>query len=68
MILLAEKEESNNQNRGLKVETENIGQERRKNRCLLLSHTSSDWNTGEQHSCFCGHVLKKRERSSQVVQ
>lgn len=51
-----------------KMETENTGQERRKNRCLPLSHTPSDWNMGEQHSCFCGYGLKKTEKSSQLVQ
>lgn len=50
------------------MESENIGQEKRKNRCLPLSHTPSDWNMEEQHSCFCGYVLKKTEKSSQVVQ
>lgn len=51
-----------------KMETENIGQKRRKNRCLPLSLTPSDWNMEEQHSCFCGYALKKTEKPSQVVQ
>ena len=62
------RKKSIHQNRSLKMEKDNVGQERGKNRCFILFHTHSEWNMEDQHSCFCGYVLKKTENSSQVAQ
>ena len=66
IILLVDKKKIH-QNGSPNMESEILAK-KRKNKCLLLFHTPFDWNVGEQYPCFCLHMLKKIETSSQVVQ